>query len=343
MRIVLGGETRQLALAGDKTADPAAFLKRLSDLGKVSFRLGETAAAVEVRALSALAGPAGGYATPVTIAEAVEVALAGGQNVVRGLADLVRTDDGGDYFWPSSDDTGNEGELLAENAPRTSLDLAFARKRFGAYKHDSRRVAVPSELLEDGGPVFWAGLLRMLAGRVARLQNRLCTTGTGGGQPQGVVSAAFVGVTAASQTAVTADEVLDLAYACDPAYRDAAGAGFMMHSNVLKIVKKLKAATGGDYVYTPPTAPGQPAMIDRWPVYVNNHMASALTASARTLLFGDYSMYKVLEVREAELKMYYEAPGGVDNDAPMVAVTLRADGALLDAGTHPVVALQQAA
>jgi HK97 family phage major capsid protein len=87
-------------------------------------------------------------------------------------------------------------------------------------------------------------------------------------------------------------------------------------------------------------AAGQPDTIDGDPVLVIHDMASSVVASAKTILYGDLSRYKVREVGSIRLYRLEERFRTEDQDGFMAF--LRGDGNLLTAGS-PVKYLQQAA
>ena len=151
------------------------------------------------------------------------------------------------------------------------------------------------------------------------------------------MTAATLGVTAASAAAITGDELINLYHSVDPAYR--AGAGWVMHDNVVLYVRKLKDGDN-QYLWQPGLQAGVPDRLLTAPVTVCQEMASTVEASAKTVLFGQLSKYKVRDVGTLRLKRLVERYAEYDVEG-FVALS-RHDGELLDAGTHPVKYLQQA-
>jgi HK97 family phage major capsid protein len=96
--------------------------------------------------------------------------------------------------WPTNDDTGNVGALLAENTQASEQDITLGTAQLGAYKYTSKIVRVSLEFLQD---VDWidaeAFLRRKFAERLGRIHNQHFTTGTGSSQPQGIVTGATSG------------------------------------------------------------------------------------------------------------------------------------------------------
>src|SRR3546814_11896145 len=69
------------------------------------------------------------------------------------------------------------------------------------------------------GESFVRSRLGTLLGRIT---NKHCTTGTGGSQPNGLITAATVGKTGTTGQTLTViyDDLVDLEHSVDPAYRE---------------------------------------------------------------------------------------------------------------------------
>ena len=288
----------------------------------------------EYRAQSTQVAATGG----ITIAEGfvnnLEMAMLayGG---MRAVADVMRTDSGNNMPWPTVNDTSNEGALLGENTSvGSAVDIPFDGVTFHAYKYSSKLVQIPAELMEDSAFNLAAEAGRLLGERLARITNRHFTVGTGAAQPKGIMPAATVGVTTASASAITADELLDLVHSVDPSYRN--GAGFMMHDSTVLALRKLKDGEG-QYLWQSGLQAGQADRLLGYPLTPNQHCAT-IAASALTIAFGLLSKYKIRDVAGLRLKRLVERYADTDQEG-FIAFS-RHDGNLLDAGTHPVKTLQ---
>jgi len=230
--------------------------------------------------------------------------------------------------------------LVGENVQPSALDLGFQAVQLLAYKYTSLRILCPFELIEDSPPeLFLPALGAQLGERIARAQGTDFTTGSGAGRPWGIVGAATVGVTAASATAFTGDEVVRLIHSVDPNYRRGPSSGFMMHENIFEVASLLKDGAGR-YLWTPPTTPDAQDLLHGRPVFMNNAMASSVATGATTMLFGQFSAYKIRDTGTIRLSRTTERRA--DNDEQEFIAFLRSDGLLADAGTHPVKKLVQA-
>lgn len=261
------------------------------------------------------------------------------------VADVLRTDSGNDMPWPTVNDTGNKGELLGEASDSTDStvsdkNVSTSSKTLKAYKFSSKLVRATAELLEDSAFNLVEVLGSMLGERIGRVMNDYWTTGTGDSQPQGIVTGAASGKTAASATSIDADEILDLLHSVDPAYRKQAGAGWMMHDNVVLALRKLKDSDGR-YLWQDSLQVGEPSRLLGYPATINQSMSSTITASDKVILFGSLKHYKIRMVRQMRLRRLVERYAEYDQEG--FVGFMRGDGRLLDAGTHPVKYLEMAA
>lgn len=290
----------------------------------------------EQRAAQTVTTSGGGYTIPDEAMRALEVALLefGG---VRQVANVIRTDSGADLPIPTTNDTSNKGAILGINTQVTDVAIAFGQTVLNSYKYTSKLILVPIELLQDSSVNWMSFVAERLAERIGRITNDHFTTGTGANEPNGVVTASTLGKTGATgQTAtIIYNDLVDLEHALDPSYRGRAR--FMMSDALLKVIKKLVDGASRPLWMpglTSSFAVGAPDTILGYPYTINQSMATP-QASAKTLLFGDFSKYYVRDAMNVELLRLNERYADY-HQVGFIAVS-RHDGDLIDAGTHPVV------
>lgn len=290
----------------------------------------------EMRALSSQLDTAGGYLVPDGFVPSLERALLffGG---IRSVATIRRTATGEDLQQPMYNDTGNTGQILAENATVSETDPSFQAMTLHAYEYTSNMVRVPVRLMQDSAFDLASELGTMLGERLGRIQNTHCTTGTGGGQPRGLATAANTGVTAAGTASITADELFDLEHSLDIAYRNM-GPSWMTRDTTLREIRQLKDGNG-QYLWQPGLQTGTPDRLLGYPVVINNDVA-ALASAATTFLFGVFSKYILREVNQIVVRRLVERYA--DSNQEAFVAFMRFDGNLLNAGGNPVQRLVQA-
>lgn len=287
-------------------------------------------AGLESRAQSININTAGGYLIPEGFVYNLEQALLAFANM-RSVATVFRTDSGNDLPWPTNNDTGNKGAIIAENTVVTEQAMTFGQIVFHAYKYTSFEILISAELMQDSAFNLAQYAGEALGVRLARIQADHFTTGTGAGQPTGIVTAATLGKTGASSTAIAADEIFDLKHSVDIAYRP--GAGFMFHDNIFLALKKLKDGLGR-YLWKDSLAGGTPDTLDGDPITINQSMASSIATTNKTMLYGQLKKYMIRDVAGLRLVRLDERYADLDQVAFLAF--MRCDGNLLDAGTHPV-------
>lgn len=281
----------------------------------------------------------GGGLVPETFSGSLEKAMIAYGGILR-VANVLRTAGANPLPWPTVNDTTNTGRQLGENkAATTQTDPTFGVITFGAYKFTSDEILAPFELLRDNAVNLERVIGELLGERLGRILNTRCTTGTGAATIKGIVTAATLGKTASATGAVTLDELMDLQHSVDPAHR--VNASWMMNDAIIKVIRKLEDDYGVK-IWEPSTKAGVPDQFLGQFVNVNQDMASALAASAKPVLNGDFSKYMIRQV--GAIRVYRLTEKYRDsNDADAFVAYTEADGNLLNAGSNPVKYLQMAA
>lgn len=278
-------------------------------------------------AQSAQQGSKGGYFVPETMVGMIEIARIE-HGSVRQVAEIIRTAGGNPLTWPTIDDTGNEGRIVGENAARTATDLGtIGKSTWNAYSLSSDIVKVPFELMEDSFFNVVSLVTEMIGERLARKEGELFTTGTGVSQPQGIVVGSAVGNTTGSATAITLNEMHNLAHEVGTYYRKRGA--YMMHPTIVKYVMQLVDGTG-QFLWQPSVQLGVPDRFRGYSVHENEEMQSSVSTATKTMIFGELSKYKIREVgtiRISRLNELYAANGQIG----FMAHT-RIDGGILNAG-----------
>lgn len=275
----------------------------------------------------------GGYLRPTGFSNQLEVSMKA-FNPLDSLCTPLITASGEQINWPTVDDTSQAGEMIAINTEVAEGQQTFGNVQFDAYKGSSKIVIVPAELMQDSAFDLTTWLASSLAERLGRLRATQTTTGTGSSAPNGIVTASGAGVTAASTTAFTADEILGLIHSVDPAYRKPEfNFGLMCHDNILLATRKLKDGNSR-YIWEQNTQVGQPDQIFGVPVYLNQAMDSALTTGKKVFLAGAFKKFVIRTVGEIRIKRLVERYAEKDQEGWVAFI--RFDSDLLDAGTDPV-------
>ncbi len=322
------------ALTPEQRNEQSIRRMRASGAGNlVDLRALSRALTPEQRALTTGTDASGGYLVPEMWFDRVIVALKQFGGVRRSRASILRTSTGEQMHLPTVDDSSNVGNILAENTEVDETDITVGEKVLDAFLVTSDLVRVPIQLLQDAAYDVGGLLARLLGERVGRKSNALYTTGTGSNQPNGVVTASTLGKTAASATAITYLEMIDLKFSVDPAYWENGNGEWMFNATgTLKAVKQLLDADNRP-IFQPDVQTGRIDRIDGDPYVINTDMASPATTN-KVMLYGDFSYFYVRDVLDMQLVRLNE------RFAEFLQVGfmsyLRTDSELADAGQNPI-------
>lgn len=250
---------------------------------------------INISALSERMDIYGAYPPPDKFKGQFDKALAK-DNVFRRLATVVRTTSS-DGKIQAVASTGT-ADWIAEGEPITESSDTITQFPVYSYKLASL-VRLKDSFVADTAFDIEQYLLNAFARRFGRAEETAFVNGTGVDQPTGLLSdnGAEVGVTAASTTAVTYDEVVSLYFSLKSEHR--VNAVFLMHDDTAMALRTIKDSAGtplwntqGDTIFGKPviTTPSMPVA----------------AAGTKPIAFGDLSYYWVIERQSLAIKRLSE-------------------------------------
>lgn len=232
----------------------------------------------------------GGYLVPDEFERTLVDALLE-ENIFRSLAKVITTSSG-DRKIPVVASKGTASWIDEEGLIPESDD-SFGQVSIGAYKL-ATMIKVSEELLNDSVFNLESYIAKEFARRIGSKEEEAFFIGDAAGKPTGIfhsTGGAELGVTAASSTAITFDELMDLFYSLRSPYRK--NATFVTNDATVKLIRKLKDGNG-QYLWQPSVQAGQPDTILNRPVKTSSYVPTA-QAGAKTVAFGDFGYYWVAD------------------------------------------------
>ena len=278
---------------------------------------------MEVRdALSVGVDQNGGFTVPDEFERQLVQALEE-NNIFRGLATVIRTTSGTRKI-PIAEDSG-EASWIDEGEEIPEADATFGQTTLAAYKMGTM-IKISNELLHDSAFDLASYIARRFGVRMGNAEEKAFITGDGQGKPLGLLAETGgvpVGVTAASETAVTIDEIFDLYYALKSPYRKKAK--FLCNEALLLQLMKIKDKND-NYIWKPSLEVGKPDTVLSRPIITSSYMP-AITKGEKALLFGDFSYYWIADRQNRTFKRLNELYARTDQVG--FISTQRVDGKLI--------------
>jgi len=287
-------------------------------------------ASYEARDLTAGTATDGAELVPTTLyGQIIEHMIE--QSPIMQLATVLRTA-GGEALDIPKTTAYSAASLVAEAGAIGESDPQFSTVSLGAFKY-AFIVQSSAELLQDAAFNVEAFIAKQGGAALGRGVDTALVTGDGSSKPNGVDKVA-TGVTAASATAVTTDELIDLQHSVLSPYRN--NAAWLMNDSTLAEIRKFKDSNGL-YLWQPSVQAGVASSLLGKPVYTDPNMGASDTG-INSILFGDFSGYYVRLAGGVRIERSSEL--GFANDLVSWRFIVRADGDIVD--TVGIRALTQA-
>lgn len=264
----------------------------------------------------------GGYLVPDEFEKTLVESLQE-ENIFRKLAHVITTSSG-DRKIPVVASKGS-ASWVDEEGTITESDDSFAQVSIGAYKLGTL-IKVSNELLSDSVFNLESYIAKEFGRRIGSKEEDAFFNGDGVGKPIGIFNktgGAETGVTSASATAITADEIIDLFYSLNAPYRK--NAVWVMNDATVKAIRKLKD-NNGNYLWQPSLTAGTPDTLLGRPVYTSSYVPT-IAAGKKTVAFGDFGYYWIADRQGRNFKKLSELYAATDQTG--FVATQRVDGKLI--------------
>ena len=228
----------------------------------------------------------GGYLVPDEFEHTLVQSL-GKKRIIREHAYVFQTNSGSHKI-PVVTNKGT-ASWIDEEGGIPEGDDTFGQQTIGAHKVGTI-IKVSEELLNDAAFDLEGYFSAEFARRIGNKEEDAFFNGDGTGKPLGVLAAnggAEVGVTAASATAITAEEVISLFYSLEAPYRE--NAIWVFNDATMAAIRKLKG-NDGQFLWQKALHEGDHETLLGKPVYTSPFMP-AIAAGTKPILFGDFNFY----------------------------------------------------
>ncbi len=264
----------------------------------------------------------GGYTVPDEFDRQLVAGLEE-ENIMRGLVHIIHTGSG-EHKIPIVASHGS-GSWVEEEHQIPESDDAFSQVTLSAHKF-ATMIRISRELLNDSAFDLAGYIALEFVRRAAAAEEEAILTGDGSHKPIGLLHdtlGAQTGVTAASATAITADELIDMQHSLKSGYRRKAC--WIMNDATISAIRKLKDGNG-QYIWQPGIKEGAPDMLFNQRVLMSNYMP-LIGAGNKVILYGDYSYYWLAEREGRTLERLNELYAVTDQVG--FKMTERLDGRLI--------------
>jgi len=301
------------------------------------------ASADEIRALAWDTGSAASL-VPTTLARTLYEYMEASNSLFRAPTTKVYTAGGETMVFPRVGAHAIATQVSGQGTAFAGTDPTFAKMTLDAFKY-GELVKVSSEVLSDSGIDIASFLGRDMGRALGRKTATDFVTGSGAGQPNGLMSAlggSGTIVTGGSLITATVEKLIDLQFSVADEYRNGGSAGWVMKDSTAGTLRKLRDGAGGTvgaFLWEPSLTNGiQGGTPDRllgFPVYTDSNVA-AQGSAAKSIAFGDLSAFYIRVVGNTTIER--DDSVGFATDEVFFRAKLRVDSDLIDATALNVIA-----
>jgi HK97 family phage major capsid protein len=296
-----GSWTARWAVATGDEAYRSAFVKLMGDpeRGHLLWDAREqeafrrvAAVQAEQRAMGESAGGTGGYMIPLVLDPAIMLSSDGSANPLRQISRVVQTTGS---QWTGVTSQGVSAEWVGEGNQVADASPTLTAPNIPVHKGDSF-IPYSFEVGMDA-PNFLAEIQKLLVDAADQLMSAAYTTGTGTGQPKGIVTA-LAGtaseINGSGTEALVSADVYTLQSALGPRFQP--NAKWTANLSILNALRQFETANGS--LKFPSLQDVPPHLLGR-PVFENSNQDGsinpAVTASNFVVLYGDFSNFVIVD------------------------------------------------
>lgn len=246
----------------------------------------------EQRAMGIGSDSAGGYMVPLTLDPAILLTSDGSINPLRQISRnvTISTD-----AWHGVSSAGVTAEWIAEGTEVADATPTLAQPEIPVHKADA---FVPFSFEVEGDALnLMAELQRLLVDAAEQLTATAFTTGSGSGQPTGIITSLVASgtevVTGTGSEALAAADIYKLQNALPPRFQPRAA--WNANLAVLNTIRQFETTNGAKMF---PELQANPPMLLGRNVFENSNMDGTIDASATAnnyvALYGDFSQFVIV-------------------------------------------------
>ena len=226
----------------------------------------------------------GGYFVPANVSSKI-IELIVEISPMRSLANIENISMGDSFDYPKEGSTTASVSTMGERStPTETTTPTFGLGKIPTH-YAFAEPRVTQKMLDDAAINTESYLSKKLGEQFGVQESAWFITGTGSGQPEGVVTNADVGIVSGGQSAtIDHDDMLSLLAELKEFY--AKKASLLARRATKFVLRKLKDGNGA-YMWQPSLQVGTPPTYDGVPLFEAPDVA-AVGASAKAVLFGDF-------------------------------------------------------
>ncbi|WP_028321266.1 phage major capsid protein [Desulfatiglans anilini] len=231
---------------------------------------------------------------------------------VRGLARMFRVAKSASLGIPIMDADVSDPEFTSEVA-EADLDSAMSFEKRALYpRRLVKAIKVSRDLIERSSANIAEFIINRLTQKISVVEESKFLTGSGSNEPLGIFTVSDFGVstsrdisTGNTNTAITADGLINALYNLKGQYIRSGSCRWIFHRDAIKMIRKLKDGSG-TYLWQAGLGDNRPSTILGIPYTISEYCPNTFTSGLRVGCVGDLSFYGIAEADQISVQALLE-------------------------------------
>lgn len=231
--------------------------------------------------------------------------------VVRGLARKFTLTTSGSLGVPTLDNDLDDAEWTPELKTGVATELTIGKRELKTHQL-TKRALISNALIRKSGGTIETLVRERLQYKFGVAEEKAFMTGDGQEKPLGLFTASTNGIPATrdvntgSATGFTGDGLIDARYSIKEGYVRDSSTRWLFNRDAIKLIRKIKNAVDGQYIWQPGITGGAPDRILEIPYVISDYCPNTFTNGLYGGMLGCFKYYWIVDALDMQIQRLVE-------------------------------------
>ncbi|MDF2889783.1 MAG: Phage capsid family protein [Clostridia bacterium] len=231
--------------------------------------------------------------------------------VIRGLARKFTLTTAGSLGVPTLDVDLDDAEWTPELKTGAATEVSVGKRELKTHQL-TKRALISNALIRKTGGKIETLVRERLQYKFGVSEEKAFMTGDGNEKPLGLFTASDKGIGTArdiatgSATGFTGDGLIDARYSIKEGYIKDPSTRWLFHRDAIKLIRKLKNAVDGQYIWQPGITGGAPDRILEIPYITSDFCPNTFTNGLYAGILGCFKYYWIADALDMQIQRLVE-------------------------------------
>jgi HK97 family phage major capsid protein len=231
--------------------------------------------------------------------------------VIRSLARKFTLTTSGSLGVPTLEKDADDAEWTPELKTGNLTEIEFGKRELKTHQL-TKRALISNALIRKTGGTVESLLRERLQYKFGVTEEKVFMTGDGNEKPLGVFTASSNGIstgrdkTTGLATGFTSDGLIEARYSIKEGYVKDPATRWVFHRDAIKLIRKIKNAVDGQYIWQPGITGGAPDRILEIPYATSDYAPNTYTDGKYAGILGCFKYYWIVDALDMVIQRLVE-------------------------------------